>query len=102
MRCSLPSRAGPALRGFGDDVMETRFGVVGTAHWATTVHSIGLQRTPGARLVGVWGRDPGRTEALARALDDRIADAVAARDAAAAASERLAPLRGLAAILRGV
>ena len=37
-----------------------------------------------------------RAEALARALDDRIADAVAARDAAAAASERLAPLRGLA------
>jgi predicted dehydrogenase len=45
--------------------METRFGVVGTAHWATSVHSVGLQRTPGARLVGVWGRDLEKTRALA-------------------------------------
>jgi predicted dehydrogenase len=105
MRCSLPSRAGPALRGFGDDVMESRFGVVGTAHWATTVHSIGLQRTPGARLVGVWGRDPGRTEALARARGVRafaaFDDMLDAVDAVAFAvpppvQEALAP-RALAA-----
>jgi predicted dehydrogenase len=47
--------------------METRFGVVGTAHWATNVHSVGLQQTPGARLVGIWGRDPEKTRALAAA-----------------------------------
>lgn len=47
--------------------METRFGVVGTAHWATSVHSVGLLRTPGARLVGVWGRDLEKTRALAAA-----------------------------------
>lgn len=47
--------------------METKFGVVGTAHWATSVHSVGLQRTPGARLVGVWGRDLEKTRALAAA-----------------------------------
>lgn len=47
--------------------METRFGVVGTAHWATSVHSVGLQRTPGARLVGVWGRDLEKTRGLAAA-----------------------------------
>lgn len=47
--------------------METKFGVVGTAHWATNVHSLGLQQTPGARLVGVWGRDLEKTRALAAA-----------------------------------
>lgn len=47
--------------------METRFGVVGTAHWATSVHTVGLQRTQGARLVGVWGRDPEKTRDLAAA-----------------------------------
>jgi predicted dehydrogenase len=47
--------------------METRFAVVGTAYWADAVHTVGLQRTPGARLVGVWGRDPDRTRALAAA-----------------------------------
>lgn len=47
--------------------METKFGVVGTAHWATNVHSIGLQQTPGARLVGIWGRDLEKTRALAAA-----------------------------------
>lgn len=49
--------------------METRFGVVGTAHWATSVHSVGLQQTEGARLVGVWGRDLEKTRALAAARD---------------------------------
>jgi len=47
--------------------METKFGVVGTAHWATNVHSVGLQQTPGARLVGIWGRDLEKTRALAAA-----------------------------------
>ena len=49
--------------------METRFGVVGTAHWATAVHTVGLQRTPGVRLVGVWGRDPEKANGLAAARD---------------------------------
>jgi predicted dehydrogenase len=47
--------------------METRFGVVGTAHWAASVHTVGLQRTAGARLVGIWGRDREKTAALAAA-----------------------------------
>jgi len=45
--------------------MKTRFGVVGTAHWAASVHSVGLLRTPGARLVGIWGRDSEKAKALA-------------------------------------
>lgn len=62
--------------------METKFGVVGTAHWATSVHSVGLQRTPGARLAGIWGRDLEKTRALAAArgvvpfarFEDMLAD----------------------------
>ena len=47
--------------------METRIGVVGTAYWAQAVHTAGLQRTPGAILAGVWGRDRAKTAALAQA-----------------------------------
>lgn len=45
--------------------MEVRFGVVGTAYWASAVHTVGIAATPGARLSGVWGRDPDKTRALA-------------------------------------
>lgn len=45
--------------------MTVRFGVVGTAYWADAVHGSGLAATPGARLVGVWGRDRAKTQALA-------------------------------------
>ncbi len=46
--------------------MQVRFGVVGTAYWAASVHSVGLAATPGARLAGIWGRDREKTRSLAR------------------------------------
>lgn len=85
--------------------METRFGVVGTAYWASAVHTVGLQRTPGARLVGVWGRDADKTRALAEARGVRgfasFDDMLGAVDAVAFAvpppvQEALAP-RAIAA-----
>jgi predicted dehydrogenase len=45
--------------------MEVRFGVVGTAYWASAVHTVGIAATPGVRLAGVWGRDRAKTRALA-------------------------------------
>lgn len=45
--------------------MAVRFGVVGTAYWADAVHCSGLAATPGARLVGAWGRDGAKTRAIA-------------------------------------
>lgn len=52
-----------------------RVGLVGTGHWATEVHAAGVAAVDGVELVGVWGRDPGRTAAAAgrhglRAHDD--------------------------------
>jgi predicted dehydrogenase len=43
-----------------------KFGVVGTAHWASEVHVPGLLRASEAQVVGVFGRSPDKTEALAR------------------------------------
>jgi predicted dehydrogenase len=43
-----------------------RIATVGTAHWARAVHTSGLQAAPGFHLVGVWGRDQGKTQELAR------------------------------------
>lgn len=45
--------------------MAVKFGVVGTAYWADEVHSAGLAGTPGVQLVGVWGRDQAKAQALA-------------------------------------
>jgi len=63
--------------------MVTRFGLIGTGYWATTVHGPGLHRHPDVDLVGVWGRDPGRTAAAAAAVGttpfdevDALVDAV--------------------------
>ncbi|MGN6243126.1 MAG: Gfo/Idh/MocA family protein [Motilibacteraceae bacterium] len=59
-----------------------RFGLVGTGHWARTVHGKVLARHPRAELVGVWGRDPGRTSTAAAALGTRpYADVEALLDA---------------------
>ncbi|HET7734449.1 MAG TPA: Gfo/Idh/MocA family oxidoreductase [Nocardioidaceae bacterium] len=44
-----------------------RFGVVGTGHWATTIHAAGLAAHPEAELVGIWGRDLAKAEAAAAA-----------------------------------
>lgn len=45
-----------------------RFGVVGTHFWARAVHGRGVLAAPDAELVGVWGRDRGRTAAAAAEL----------------------------------
>ncbi len=42
-----------------------RFGLVGTGHWARTVHAPALAREPAVEFAGVWGRAPARREALA-------------------------------------
>lgn len=41
-----------------------RFGVLGTGHWARTVHAAALAAHPTAELVGVWGRDLAKAKAL--------------------------------------
>jgi len=45
--------------------MVLRFGVLGTGYWAQEAHATALAAHPGTELVGVWGRDPARTEAFA-------------------------------------
>ena len=42
-----------------------RFGVVGTSHWARTVHARALLGVHGATLAGVWGRTPEHAQAVA-------------------------------------
>lgn len=42
-----------------------RFGLFGTGHWAAQTHAAALSAAPEARLVGVWGRDPAKTAAVA-------------------------------------
>jgi predicted dehydrogenase len=42
-----------------------RMGVVGTGYWADVVHARGAAAHPGVDLVGVWGRDGAKAEALA-------------------------------------
>jgi len=51
--------------------MAVRFGVVGTGYWAEHVHAPVLRDHPGVELVGLWGRDPARREATARAVGTR-------------------------------
>lgn len=48
--------------------MAVRFGLLGTGHWAATVHGPGLAAHPGVDLVAVWGRDASRVTALAGEL----------------------------------
>ena len=45
--------------------MALRFGVCGTGYWAQEAHATALAASDAADLVGVWGRDPSRTEAVA-------------------------------------
>jgi predicted dehydrogenase len=42
-----------------------RFGLVGTGYWAQEAHATALAASDATELVGVWGRDPARTEAVA-------------------------------------
>ena len=46
-----------------------RFGVLGTGHWARTIHAAALAEHPDAELVGVWGRDLAKAKALGAELD---------------------------------
>ena len=45
--------------------MVLAFGVLGTGYWAQEAHATALAAHPGVELVGVWGRDPAKTEASA-------------------------------------
>lgn len=46
-----------------------RFGVLGTGFWARTVHAAGLAAHPSAELVGVWGRDLAKANAVGAEFD---------------------------------
>lgn len=48
-----------------------RFGVVGTAYWAETCHSAALAQHPDVDLVGFWGRDAAKAEAVAGRVGGR-------------------------------
>lgn len=41
------------------------FGVFGTGYWAAETHAAAIAAHPGARLAGVWGRDPAKAGVLA-------------------------------------
>jgi len=45
--------------------MRVRFGMVGTGFWAEDVHLPVLREHAGVDLVGVWGRDAGKAQAVA-------------------------------------
>ncbi|WP_033345563.1 Gfo/Idh/MocA family protein [Catenuloplanes japonicus] len=59
-----------------------RFGLLGTGYWAVETQGAALADHPEAELVGVWGRDPAKTRAVADRFgitaygdpDDLIAD----------------------------
>jgi predicted dehydrogenase len=42
-----------------------RFGLVGTGYWADVAHASAIAAHPAAELVGVWGRDAAKADALA-------------------------------------
>jgi predicted dehydrogenase len=46
-----------------------RFAVLGTGHWARTVHATSLARHATARLVGVWGRDLAKAKGVGAEFD---------------------------------
>lgn len=46
-----------------------RFGVLGTGYWAREIHAAGLAGHNTAELVGVWGRDPAKAEAVGAQFD---------------------------------
>jgi predicted dehydrogenase len=49
----------------GRSIVAMRFGLVGTGHWANSVHAPALATAPGARLASVWGRNQEAAAALA-------------------------------------
>jgi len=46
-----------------------RFGVLGTGHWAQTVHAAAIAAHPTASLAGVWGRDLAKAKAVGAEFD---------------------------------
>ena len=46
-----------------------RFAVLGTGHWASTVHAASLAAHPTAQLVGVWGRDLAKAKGVGAQFD---------------------------------
>lgn len=46
-----------------------RFGVLGTGYWAQEIHATSLARHPDAELVGVWGRDLAKAQAVGAHFD---------------------------------
>jgi predicted dehydrogenase len=46
-----------------------RFGVLGTGHCARTVHAATLASHPSAELVGIWGRDLAKAQAVGAEFD---------------------------------
>jgi predicted dehydrogenase len=46
-----------------------RFGVLGTGFWASHVHAAALAEHPRAELVGIWGRDLAKAEAVGAEFD---------------------------------
>jgi predicted dehydrogenase len=73
------------VRAQSQELIAVKFGLLGTGWWARDTHAPALASAPGGELVGVWGRDPGKAEALAdtcgaRAYADvaRLIDAVEA------------------------
>jgi predicted dehydrogenase len=49
-------------------VIDMRFGLFGTGHWAEHTHGAALMAHPDVELVGVWGRDRAKADALAAKL----------------------------------
>ncbi|MGY1693559.1 MULTISPECIES: Gfo/Idh/MocA family protein [unclassified Geodermatophilus] len=66
-----------------------RFGVLGTGHWARTVHAAAIAAHPTAELVGVWGRDAAKAAEVGAQFDvpgtDDLAALLARVDAVAVA-----------------
>jgi predicted dehydrogenase len=48
-----------------------RVGLIGSGYWARRVHGASAAQHPSLELIGVWGRDPGRTTAAATELGTR-------------------------------
>src|SRR5204863_3256702 len=48
-----------------DTLRIVRVGLIGTGHWAMTVHAASAARHPNVELVGVWGRNAERAAELA-------------------------------------
>lgn len=86
--------------------MGVRFGVAGTAFWATEVHLPGIQRCPEAEAAAVWGRSMDKLQPIAERFGieafTRYEDMLAAVDAVTiAVPPDIQPELALAAIRAG-